>query len=32
VVPFFVTETLEPDPDNAVGMRDAQQSLLALLG
>jgi hypothetical protein len=29
-VSYFVTETLEPDQDNAVGMRDAQRWLRAL--
>lgn len=29
-VPYFVTETLEPNPDVAVGMRDAQTHLLNL--
>ena len=29
-VPYFVTETLEPDQDHAVGMRDAQRWLRAL--
>lgn len=30
IVHFFVTETLEANPDNAMGMRDAQRRLLAL--
>jgi hypothetical protein len=31
LVPYFVTETLEPDPDRAVGMRDAQERLRRLI-
>ena len=30
-VPYFVTETLEPDPNQAVGMRDAQVELNRLI-
>lgn len=30
VVPYFVTETLEPDDEQARGMRDAQRNLLNL--
>jgi len=30
-VPFFVTETLEPDPDRATGMRDTQVQLNRLI-
>ncbi len=30
-VPYFVTETLEPDPNRAAGMRDAQARLARLL-
>lgn len=29
-VPYFVTETVEPDPDRARGMRETQQRLLRL--
>jgi hypothetical protein len=30
-VPYFVTETLEPDPANALGMREAQTRLMTLV-
>jgi hypothetical protein len=30
-VPYFVTETLEPDPVRAVGMREAQSRLVKLV-
>jgi len=29
-VPYWVTETLEPDPTRATGMRDAQSRLISL--